>query len=310
MKTQHNLRASAACRSNLFKMGHCAPTVMQTLLTKLERPTESLVRAVGGLPGIGGQGECGGVISPLMVLSLLDQPHLETVGAPLSIRLGQVYLRRFREVHGSALCKDIGTQCMRCCYKAVVLSPSLFDQVVEDGENAAMPPDDVITSVHLTFSAALRRAQFHCIDSVLDGLRDIVPISDEVRAAASIFVGGVALSGSTCGALVAGAMAMSAKISGIERSRWRTLKMLGTMTFSVDRALADSMNAFNPALRTTTSIARWFGAEFGSIRCADLTQTDFSSPESVGQFCASSGLETCRQRARRIVARVREMLPA
>jgi hypothetical protein len=120
----------------------------------------------------------------------------------------------------------------------------------------------------------------------------------------------MALSGSTCGALTAGAMALSAKTSGIERSRWRTLKMIVMMAFSEKRALGESMNAFNAALRTTTSLVRWFGDEFGSTRCSELTRMDFSSPESVNQFCTSSGMELCRERARRVVAKAREMLSA
>lgn len=308
MKRPHNLRASSACRANMFRMGHCAPTVMQTLLEELERPTEQMVRAVGGLPGIGGQGECGGVLSPLMVLALLDSPRSEMAGVPLSIRRGQEYLRRFRELHGSVLCKDIGTECMRCCYNAVVLSPPLFDEIVGGRKDAAASIDDSTASVYAKLSVAMERAQFHCANSVLDGLCDSVTVTEEMRAAATICVGGIALSGSTCGALVAGAMAMSAKISGIERSRWRTLKMIVTMVFSAKRALGDSMNAFNPALRTTTSLVRWFGEEFGSTRCADLARMDPSSSGSVDRFCASDGLEACKERARRVVANVREML--
>jgi hypothetical protein len=156
----------------------------------------------------------------------------------------------------------------------------------------------------------MAQAQFHCANSVLDGLLDEVPVTEEMRAAAAIFIGGMALSGSTCGALTAGAMAMSAQVSGIERSRWKTLKMLATMAINVKWALRDSANAFNPALRTTAKLARWFGEEFGSTRCAKLTNVDFSSPDSVRHFCASSGIEDCRERARRVVIRVREMVAA
>lgn len=308
MKKPHNLRASAACRANMLRMGHCAPTVMQTLLERLDRPATPLVKAVGGLPGIGGPGECGGVVSPLMVFALLDPPRPEPVGVPRSIGLGRAYLRRFQEVHGSVLCEDIGTNCLRCCYQAVALAPPLFDEVANGHEDT--PAEDPTGGIYATLSAAMDQAQFHCAYSVLDGLRDTAPVTEEMRAAAAVFIGGMALSGSTCGALTAGAMAMSAQVSGIERSRWRTLKMLATMAFSVKRALRDSVNAFNPALRTTASLVRWFGEEFGSTRCTELTNTDFSSLDSVGQFCASSGLEDCRARARRIVVRVREMLAA
>jgi hypothetical protein len=281
---------------------------MQTLLEQLGRPTASLVKAVGGLPGIGGPGECGGVVSPLMVFALLDPPPPEPIGEPKSIRQGRVYLRRFQEVHGSVLCEDIGTDCLRCCYQAVVLSPLLFDEVANGPEKT--PDEDRTNGSYTMLSTTMDRAQFHCAYSVLDGLRDKVPVTEEMRAAAAIFIGGMALSGSTCGALTAGAMAMSAQVSGIERSRWRTLKMLATMAVNVKWALRDSMNAFNPALRTTANLTRWFGKEFGSTRCAKLTNVDFSSPDSVRHFCASSGIEDCRERARRVVVRVREMLVA
>ena len=57
---------------NLSCMGHCAPTVMQTLLDAAHIDAPGLVRACGGLPGgIGNTGEeCGGVTAPLMLLGL------------------------------------------------------------------------------------------------------------------------------------------------------------------------------------------------------------------------------------------------
>lgn len=308
MTGTERLQASDACRSNALRMGHCAPTVMQTLLDQLERPADAMVKAVGGLPGIGGPGECGGVVSPLMVLSLLDPPRSGTADLPPSIPLGQEYVRRFRELHGSVLCKEVGKDCMRCCYRAMVLSPPLFDDVVAHKAEAGRHVGEQAKAAHMAFLSALGRTKFHCAHGVLDQLTDVVAVTEEMRAAAAIFVGGMALAGSTCGALTAGAMAMSAKVSGIERSVFRTLKMLVTMTFSVPRALRDPMNAFNPAIRTTTSLVRWFGDEFGSTRCADLTGADLSSPDSVASFCAGNGLEACRERAGRVVAKVREML--
>jgi hypothetical protein len=308
MTGMEKLRANSACRSNALRMGHCAPTVMQTLLDRLEWPADAMVKAVGGLPGIGGPGECGGVLSPLMVLSLLDPPRPGSADLPPSIALGQEYLRRFRELHGSVLCKEVGKNCMRCCYRAMVLSPPLLDDVVAHEEETGRHVDERAKTAHMHFLSALGRTEFHCAHRVLDQLADIVTVTEEMRDAAAIFVGGMALTGSTCGALAAGAMAMSATVSGIERSLFRTLKMLVTMTFSVPRALRDPMNAFNPAIRTTTDLARWFGHAFGSTRCADLTGADLSSPESVVGFCAGNGLEACRERAGRVVAKVREML--
>ena len=58
--------------SNLLKMGHCAPTVMQTLLDLGNTKEEWLVRMCAGLPGgIGNTGfECGGITAPLIKFGL------------------------------------------------------------------------------------------------------------------------------------------------------------------------------------------------------------------------------------------------
>ena len=57
--------------SNLLRMGHCAPTVMQTLLDASYTEAEWLVKLTAGLPGgIGNTGaECGGVTAPFRSLS-------------------------------------------------------------------------------------------------------------------------------------------------------------------------------------------------------------------------------------------------
>jgi len=49
--------------SNLLRMGHCAPTAMQTILDVSSTDKEWLVRLSGGMPGgIGNTGhECGAV---------------------------------------------------------------------------------------------------------------------------------------------------------------------------------------------------------------------------------------------------------
>jgi hypothetical protein len=54
--------------SNLLKMGHCAPAVMQTIIDLGNSKEQWLVRMTAGLPGgIGSSGfECGGITSPLI----------------------------------------------------------------------------------------------------------------------------------------------------------------------------------------------------------------------------------------------------
>jgi hypothetical protein len=58
--------------SNLLRMGHCAPTVMQTMLDASDIEADWLVLLVAGLPGgIGNTGgECGGLTAPLALMGL------------------------------------------------------------------------------------------------------------------------------------------------------------------------------------------------------------------------------------------------
>jgi Putative redox-active protein (C_GCAxxG_C_C) len=60
--------------SNLLKMGHCAPSVMQTIHDLENTKEEWLVRMCAGLPGgIGSTGfECGGITAPLIQFGLVN----------------------------------------------------------------------------------------------------------------------------------------------------------------------------------------------------------------------------------------------
>ena len=70
--------------SNLLKMGHCAPAVMQTILDLGNSKEEWLVRMTAGLPGgIGNTGfECGGITSPLIQLGLEHGLSAKNDGLP------------------------------------------------------------------------------------------------------------------------------------------------------------------------------------------------------------------------------------
>ena len=86
-------------------MGHCAPTVMQTLLEASRIDAPWLVKAAGGLPGgIGNIGEeCGGVTAPLMLLGLRH------ARAPLDRGLPIVVYK------GHTCCTGSPSAMARCC---------------------------------------------------------------------------------------------------------------------------------------------------------------------------------------------------
>ena len=95
--------------SNLLRMGHCAPTVMQTLLDASDTEAEWLVKLTAGLPGgIGNTGaECGGVTAPLVLIGLRHARDAVHEGLPPVIDKGHDLLHRFAGRHGTTLCREI-----------------------------------------------------------------------------------------------------------------------------------------------------------------------------------------------------------
>lgn len=95
--------------SNLLRMGHCAPTVMQTLLDASDIEAEWLVKLTAGLPGgIGNTGaECGGVTAPLVLIGLRHARDAVRDGLPPAIDKGHDLLQRFARCHGTTLCREI-----------------------------------------------------------------------------------------------------------------------------------------------------------------------------------------------------------
>src|SRR5512142_1716814 len=79
--------------ANVMRMGHCAPTVMQTILDISSTEKEWLVRLSAGMPGgIGNTGfECGGVTSPLVLLGLRHGLRESQEGLPRIFDLGHRY---------------------------------------------------------------------------------------------------------------------------------------------------------------------------------------------------------------------------
>ncbi len=98
--------------ANLLRMGHCAPTVMQTLLDNSARDQEWLVRFSAGMPGgIGNTGyECGAVTSSLALLGLRYGLRELDRGLPVIFDRGHALCRRFLECHKTMLCAEIRGQ--------------------------------------------------------------------------------------------------------------------------------------------------------------------------------------------------------
>jgi C_GCAxxG_C_C family probable redox protein len=294
--------------SNLLKMGHCAPAVMQTLLDLENRKEEWLVRMTAGLPGgIGNTGyECGGITSPLIQLGLEYGLSAKHDGLPTVIYAGHNYLQRFQKCNNSLLCQDIlgNRRVPLPCIKVARHAPELFKQTDCIDYTEAIT-GETREAFHLLYSH-LSANSFHCAHAVLDKLGDTVPITGELLDGNSVFIGGTAFKGLTCSAFTAGLMTVGLKLGEIENSNLRVFRMLATM-IAGGNALADNMNKFNRLLNIGYRMSKWFKKEFGSTLCREITQCDFSSLRDVQHYIENGSLTTCKIIAEK-VARQAEMI--
>jgi hypothetical protein len=296
---------------NLLKMGHCAPTVMKTILDAGGAVEDWPVRMAGGLPGgIGDTGyECGGITSPLIYLGLRGGLGDKREGLPLLFYQGLDHLRRFLDRNGTPYCRDIRgdnyrlTRCIRavCCAPEMAASAAALTR-----DSADVIPAERRAAYGLMYSY-LEDQGFHCARQVLIGLGPFVPPIGEALDAVSGFVGGTLFQGMTCGAYAAGVMAIGLKTCEIEDSLPRVMRMIVLMKTG-GAPFADHINKFNRTMNLGKELGRWFAGECGgSTQCRELTGCDFSSAADVERYIQTDGLARCRLRAEKVTAKVRDL---
>jgi C_GCAxxG_C_C family probable redox protein len=288
--------------SNLTRMGHCAPSVAQTILDVTHAEGEWLVRLAAGLPGgIGNSGgECGGVTAALLLLGLRYGGRTER-GLPVVIEKGHAYCERFLECNHSLLCSAIlGERRLPWpCVGVVRRAPELLAETVNGDAFVAIPAET--REAYRRLSAHLAERGFHCAHAVLRKLGHAVPVTPELLAATSGFVGGTLFRGMTCNALAAGVMAIGLGAGEIEWSRPRVARMLVTMMAGGD-ALGDELNRFNRSVNRGKALARWFESEFGSTQCRAITGCAFSSATGVERYIRGEHTARCERVAARVAA--------
>jgi hypothetical protein len=281
--------------SNLLKMGHCAPAVMQTLLDLGNTKEEWMVKMTAGLPGgIGSTGfECGGITSPLIHLGLEYGLSAKHDGLPSVIYAGHDYLLRFQKCNNSLLCKEIlgDRRVPLPCIKVARHAPELYRQTYYKDNSDAIS-SETREAFHLLYSHMSSNG-FHCAHTVLNHLDDTIPVTQELLDGTSGFIGGTVFKGLTCSAFTAGLMAVGLKLGEIEDSYLRVTRMLATM-IAGGNALADHMNKFNRLLNIGHRMSKWFTKEFGSTICHEVTKCDFSSLGDVHRYIENGSLTTCK----------------
>ena len=281
--------------SNLLRMGHCAPTAMQTILDVSSTHKEWLVRLSAGMPGgIGNTGhECGAVTSPLAVMG--TQPDLLEVdrGLPVIFDRGQALCRDFVACQGTLQCREIRTKdgFPRQCIGPVLSSAELWRGALDGDRSAAIP--EGTRAGYARLYSHFAENEFHCAQAVLSHLGYSPTEHRELFDATSAFMGGTLFMGRTCSAFTAGVMAIGLKAGEIEDSRLRVARLLAIMTVGGD-AFGDHLNKFNASMNRGYHLSRWFASEFGSTQCRKITGCDFSDPNGVSDYVEGDRFTKCR----------------
>lgn len=295
--------------SNLLKMGHCAPAVMQTILDLGDTEEEWLIRMTAGLPGgIGNTGyECGGITSPLIQFGLEYGLSAERDGLPTVIHAGHDYDRRFRQCNNSLLCKEIlgDRRVPLPCIKVVRHAPELYRQTECKDSNEAISGET--REAFLLLYSHLSANDFHCAHAVLRHMGDTIPVTQELLDGTSGFIGGTAFKGLTCSAFSAGLMAVGLKLGEIETSHFRVFRMLATMIVG-GNAFADHLNKFNRLMNIGHRMSKWFKEEFGSTLCREVTQCDFSSLGNVQRYIEKGSVTTCKIIAEKVAKQAERII--
>lgn len=294
---------------NLLKMGHCAPTVMQTILDLNDTEKEWLVKLAAGMPGgIGNTGfECGGLTSPLVLLGLRYGLGSPQQGLPLLFYKGHDYRQRFWAHHGTLCCNAIlgNARFPRRCIGVICHTPELYAETITSDSLPAIP--EAQREAYRQLYAYMSGNGFHCAHAVLQQVDALQPLSQELRAGTAAFIGGTIFMGMTCSALTAGVMALGLRLGEIENNPLRVARMLALMSLR-GNAFADNINKFNRTMNMGNKLAHWFTNEFGSTQCRAITTCDFSCAAGVCQYQESNCIAKCKRIAEKVAHKVQQVI--
>jgi hypothetical protein len=294
---------------NLLRMGHCAPTVMQTLLDISSTEKEWLVRLSAGMPGgIGNTGfECGAYTSPLVLYGIRDGLREADQGLPVIFDKAYAHYEYFLACHKTLNCREIRgkDRFPYHCIAPVTRSPELF-KAVRDGNRQDAIPADARANYSRLYSHLVEN-DFHCAQAVFTQLGYTSTETPELFNATSAFIGGTLFMGRTCSAFTAGVMAIGLRAGEIENSVLRVIWLLTLMTVG-GNAFDERINKFNRSMNRGYRMSKWFVKEFGSTQCQAITQCDFSDKAGVSNYVEGLQITRCRTIAGKVAEKVQMIL--
>jgi hypothetical protein len=296
--------------ANLLRMGHCAPTVMKTILDITSTEKEWLIRLSAGMPGgIGNTGfECGGITSPLVLMGTHLGLRKDEQGLPVIFDQGYALCQGFIACQDTLQCREIRgkDRFPRHCILPVLRSPELFMDARNGNHRDPIPP--ARRAGYSRLYSHLVENNFHCAQAVLISLGYAPEQNQELLDAASAFMGGTLFMGRTCSAFTAGVMAIGLRAGEIEDSPLRVMRLLAIMTAG-GNAFDEKINKFNRSMNRGYKLSRWFAKEFGSTQCQAITDCDFSDPTGVNHYIEGDCITRCKQIAEKVAAKVQTMIP-
>jgi hypothetical protein len=296
--------------ANLIRMGHCAPTVMQTILDVSGEQKEWLVKLISGMPGgIGNTGfECGAVTAPLVLMGLQSGLHETNRNLPVIVDRGYHLCQQFLACHKTLQCKKIRgkDRFPKHCIRPICLSPQMYFTSTANHIQPAIIPAEIRASYCRIYSY-WEEQNFHCARAVLENLDDTTHEHQELFDAVSAFMGGTLFMGMTCSAFVAGVMVVGLQSGEIENSPSKVIRMLYRMTTGGD-ASDEKINKFNHTMNAGYRMSRWFTKEFGGTQCRTITGCDFSIQGGVTKYVENGCITRCRLIAESVAGEIHKTL--
>lgn len=291
--------------NNIHRMGHCAPSIMQTLLNINDTDDQLLVVLSGGMAGgiAGPDTECGVLTAPLMFLGL-NHKSFENPGDNIQlIAIAQSYIAAFNQCNKAAMCGLIRNGGIQACRKAMY---SFYDLYSSSISSPVIFSDEKQKS-YLYLLKIFDERKFHCAHNVFNNPDLKITVNGSILDSSLLFNGGIAMLNRTCGALAAGVIAISSVTSKIEDSYARVAKMNRMLKRKDNNAMDEEINNFNRAINLSDELGRWFRSEFGSTSCHDIWGYDFSKFDQAETYISSGCMMQCRYIAGKVAQKVTEM---
>jgi len=292
--------------SNVHRMGHCAPSIVQTLLDTYDIEDQLPVVLSGGMAGgiAGPDTECGVLTAPLMFLGIMDK-RVENASDNLDlIAIAQSYITAFSKCNHTDKCNVIRNGGIHACRKVMYSFYDLFSSSI----SSPVIFSDETQKSYSYLSEIFDERKFHCAHNVLNNPGLKIPFNRTMLDTSWIFNGGIAMLNRTCGALAAGVIAISSATSKVEDSYSRVAKMNRMLRQKNNRAMDNEINNFNRAINLSDELGDWFRSEFGSTSCHDIWGYDFSKFSHAETYISSGCMMQCRYIAGRVAQKVSEMI--